>query len=43
MVFNGKNGFTSEKRHAKVLILKKGQTFSIFFFKKLRLESEMSE
>lgn len=43
MVFSGKYGITSEKRHAKVLILRKEQTFSCFFFKKLRLENEMGE
>jgi signal transduction histidine kinase len=37
MVFSGKNASTSEKRHAKVLIFKKEQTFSYFFFKKLKL------
>ncbi len=39
MVFSSKNEFTFEKRHAKVLIFKKEQIFSNFFFKKLRLKS----
>lgn len=36
MVFSGKNGITPEKRHAKVLIFKKEQTFSYFFLKNLK-------
>lgn len=36
MIFNGKYRITSEKRHAKVLILKKEQTFLCFFFKNLK-------
>jgi hypothetical protein len=36
MVFRGKNEITPEKRHAKVLIFKKEQTFSFFFFKNLK-------
>ena len=36
MVFSGKNAPTSEKRHAKVLIFKKEQIFSYFFFKDLK-------
>ncbi len=39
MVFSSKNELTLEKRHAKVLIFKKEQTFSFFFFKNLRLEN----
>lgn len=36
MIFRGKNELTPEKRHAKVLIFKKEQTFSFFFFKNLK-------
>ena len=36
MVFSGKNDITLEKRHAKVLIFKKEQIFSCFFFKNLK-------
>lgn len=36
MIFSGKNELTPEKRHAKVLISKKEQTFSCFFFKNLK-------
>lgn len=43
MVFSGKNELTPEKRHAKVLIFRKEQTFSYFFFKNLRLKSGPKE